>query len=144
MTFSIRRWNVRHLVSASVAYWAGLAAVAFAPFSIAAASLAHLSGNRGTATASFGNAGVTLTALKDGATIYTSTASLLQIALWIAVPPLALWIVWLAMRPSRADAAALRATAAFDALPDAARAEWSSGPVSSPSQVPVERRENRG
>jgi hypothetical protein len=143
MTLSIRSWNVRHLVSASVAYWAGLAAVAFAPFSIAAASLAHLSGNRGTATASFGNAGVTLTALKDGVTVYAGTASLLQIALWIAVPPLALWLVWLAMRRSRADAAALRASLSVDALPDAARAGW-TGPVSSPSPVPIERRENRG
>jgi len=144
MTLSFRRWNVRHLVSASVAYWAGLAAVAITPFSIAAGTIAHLSGNRGTASASFGNAGVTLTALKDGATIYTGTASLLQMALWIAVPPLALWVVWLAMRPSRAEAAALRASPPLDALPDAARAGWSGGQASPPSQVPVERRENRG
>lgn len=144
MILDIRRWNVRHLVSASVAYWAGLAAVALARFSIAVAPLARLGENRGTATVSFGDAGLTLTALKDGATIYTSTWPLLQIALWIAVPPLALWIVWLVTRPSRADAAALRASASVDALPDAARAGWSDGAASSPSQVPIERRENRG
>jgi hypothetical protein len=144
MTLSIRGWNVRHLVSASVAYWAGLAAVTLAPFSIAVVPLTRLSGNRGSANASFGDAGLTLTALKDGATIYTSTWPPLQIALWIAVPPLALWIAWLVTRPSRADAAALRAAQSLDALPDAARAGWSGGPDASPSQVPVERRENRG
>ena len=144
MILDIRRWNVRHLVSASVAYWAGLAAVWLAPFSIAAAKLANLGDNRGTASVSFGNAGLTLTALKDGATIYTSTAPLLQIVLWIAVPPLALWIAWLVTRPSRADAAALRAAQSLGALPDAARGGWSGGQASSPSQVPIERRENRG
>jgi hypothetical protein len=144
MTLDIRRWNLRHLVRASAAYWAGLAAVSLAPFSIAVASLTNLSENRGSANATFGDAGLTLTALKDGATIYTATASLLQIALWIAAPPLALWIVWLVTRPSRADAAALRAAQSLDALPDATRAGWSGGAASSPSQVPVERRENRG
>lgn len=144
MTISVRGWNVRHLVSASVAYWAGLAAVALAPFSIAVFPLTRLSGNRGSANASFGDAGLTLTALKDGATTYASTWPLSQIALWIAVPPLAIWVVWLAMRPSRAHAAALRASASLDALPDAARAGWNGGPASSPSGVPVERRENRG
>jgi hypothetical protein len=141
MTLDIRRWNVRHLVSASAAYWAALAAVALAPFTIA---LARLKDNHGSANASFGDAGLTLTALRDGATIYTGTASLLQLALWIAVPPLALWLVWLAMRPSRADAAGLRAAPSLDALPDASRAGWSGGPASPPSEVPVERRETRG
>jgi hypothetical protein len=141
MTLDIRRWSLRHLVTASTAYWAALAAVALAPFTIA---LARLKDNHGSATGSFGDAGVTLTALKDGATIYTGTASLLQIALWIAVPPLALCLVWLTMRPSRADAAALPASPSLDALPDAARAGWSDGPASSPSQRPVDRRETRG
>jgi hypothetical protein len=144
MTLDIRRWNVRHLVSASAAYWAGLAAVTLAPFTIAVASVARLSGNRGSATGSLGDAGVTLTALKDGVPIYTGTTPLLHVALWIAVPPLALWLVWLAMRPSRADADAPRASPSLDALPNAARAGWNGGPMSPPSQAPVERREHRG
>ena len=69
---------MRHLVSASAAYWAGLAAVALAPFTIAVASVARLGGERGTATGSLGDAGVTLTALKDGVPIYTGTTPLLH------------------------------------------------------------------
>lgn len=65
-TLNIRRWELRHLVGISATYWAALAAITLAPFALAVASVTRLSGQRGSVTASLGDAGVTLSALKDG------------------------------------------------------------------------------
>ncbi|HLB09044.1 MAG TPA: hypothetical protein VK617_05900 [Gemmatimonadaceae bacterium] len=144
ITLDVRRWNVRHLVGASAAYWAALAATTLAPFARVVLPLVQRSGQHGTVSASFGNGGINLSALEDGITVYTASASLPVIAFWIAGPPLALWLIWLALRPSRDAATALHSSPAFDALPDAAPGGWSDRDVAAPTAVPVERRENRG
>jgi hypothetical protein len=144
ITLDIRRWKLGELVGASTAYWAVLAATALAPYSRVVYSIGRLGGNRGTATASFTDGVVTLTALKDGVAVYAASASTLQIALWIALPPLALWFVWMAAIPSRARARRLDAQAARDALPDPARNGYSDRAAMASADVPVHRRETRG
>ncbi len=120
ITLDVRRWNVRHLVGASVAYWTALAVTTLAPFARIALPLTQGSGNHGTVTASLGSGGFNLSALRDGVTVYTASAPLSLIAFWIAGPPLALWLLWLALRPSRNASAAMHSSPVFDALPDAA------------------------
>ncbi len=143
MAFSIKRWGVGSLVGAWAAYWFALGAVTLAPFAKWVWDINRIPGEHGSASLSAGNAGVVLTALKDGVTVYTGVAPLTDIALWVAGPPLVLWLLWLALRPSREAAEALRAPSAYDALPDAARTGWAkpSTPTSTPS--PVERRDRR-
>lgn len=144
ITLDVRRWNLRHLVGASAAYWTALAATSLAPFARVLVSLAQRSGQHATVSASFGNGGFHLSALEDGITVYTATASLPLIAFWIAGPPLALWLIWIALRPSRHAATALHSSPAPDALPDAAPGGWTDRDAAAPAAVPVERRDNRG
>ena len=143
MAFSIRRWGVGSLLGAWAGYWVVLGAVTLAPFAKWIWDINRIPGQHGSAALSAGDAGVTLTAIKDGVTVYTGVAPLTDLAFWIAGPPLVLWLIWLVLRPSRREAEALRASPDFEALPDAARAGWHQPitPTSTPS--PVERRERR-
>jgi hypothetical protein len=144
ISLNIRRWKLGQLVGASAAYWAVLAAAALSPYSRAVYAIGKLGGNRGTATAAINDGVVTLTALKDGIAVYTGSATTMQIALWIALPPLGLWLAWLASRPSRARAEEeLRAERAREALPDAARNGLGDRAASSPHGVPLDRGERR-
>jgi hypothetical protein len=143
ITLDVRRWNVRHLVGASAAYWTALAVATLAPFARVVASLVARSGQHGSVSASLGNGVVNLSALKDGIPVYTASASLPLIAFWVAAPPLALWLIWLALRPSRDVRAALHSSSAFDALPDAAPGAWSDRDAAARRAVPVDRGENR-
>jgi hypothetical protein len=146
MAFSIRRMGVGHLLGAWGAYWVGLAGITLGPFARWAWDLRRAPGAHGSASLSVGDAGVVLLALKDNVTVWSGVAPLLSVALWIAGPPLLLWLLWLALRPSHPDTASLRASAAHDALPDAARNGWGMPitPVTPTSSAsPPGRRERR-
>lgn len=140
-TLDVRQWNVRHLVGASAAYWTALAATTLAPFARAVASLARVSGQHGSVTAGFSGGAVNLTVIQDGVATYTASAPLLPMALWIAGPPLVLWLVWLALRPSRDGATELPSAQSFDALPDAARGGLGDPNAAAPHAAHIERDE---
>jgi len=142
MAFSIKRWGVGTLFGAWAGYWVALGAVSLAPFLKWVWDVNRIPGAHGSASLTAGDAGVVLTAIKDGVTVYTGVAPLTDVALWIAGPPLVLWLVWLVLRPSRDDVAALHAPSRYDALPDAARGGWAQ-PIT-PTSTPVERRDRRG
>jgi hypothetical protein len=141
MAFSLRRLGVGSLLASWGVYWAGLAGVTLGPFARWIWDLNQIPGSHGSASFSIGDAGATLIAMRDNVTVWTGVAPLSQLALWIAGPPLLLWLAWLALRPSAADRAALYASEARGALPDAARGGWGVPitPTSTPS--PVERRD---
>lgn len=144
ITLDIRRWGVWHLVGTSAAYWTALAAATLTPLARAVIPLAVRSGLHGSVSASAGEAGLVLSVMRDNIPVYTSTTPLLDIALWIAVPPLALWLGWLAMRPSRTTTpAASHGSSTPHALGGAMPNAWSERAVSTPSPIPAERRENR-
>jgi hypothetical protein len=144
MTFDIRRWGVGHLVGSWAAYWAGLAIVKLSSIAITVWKISHGPGDHGTLSVSLGDNGFVLTALKDGATVINVTAPLATTALWIAVPPLAIWVAWLAMRPSRAEREALEARTHLNALPDARHDAWPERATRVPTPQSIERGENRG
>jgi len=143
MDFSIKRWGVGSLVGAWTAYWVALGAVKLAPFLKWMWDINKVPGVHGSASLQAGDGGLTLTAIREGVTVYTGVAPFTDLALWIAGPPLVLWLVWLLLRPSRDEVDAMHAPSSYDALPDAARGGWAQPitPTSVPS--PVERRERR-
>jgi hypothetical protein len=97
MAFSLARWRPRHLLLAWAAYWLVLLAVVTRP--VLGLALAALTGPQG-----HGSIGVSMDntvlklSVKSDALAYTGSASMLSIALWIAGPPLLLWVIWMATR----------------------------------------------
>jgi hypothetical protein len=145
MAFSIRRLGVGHLLGAWGAYWVGLAGVTLGPFATWIWELNRIPGSHGSASLSVGDAGVSLIALRDNVTVWTGIAPLSQVALWITVPPLVIWLAWLALRPSRSRGdSVLHAPAMRDALPDAARNGWGTPITPTSTPAPVEHRDRRG
>lgn len=143
MALSIRRLGVGHLVGAWGAYWVGLAGVTLAPFARWVVDLNRIPGSHGSASLSIGDAGVTLAALRDNVTVWSGVAPLLDVALWIAGPPLLLWLAWLALRPSRSEQGALHPTGMRDALPDPSRNGWGVPITPTSTASPLDRRDSR-
>lgn len=98
--FFLRRWGHRQLLGSWVAYWVGLLAVIAAP-AVAQWWRLQRTSEHGTVTLEI-------------------SAGALEMALWIAGPPLLLALLWLAVRPRRgapaADATSVEAPPR--ALPD--------------------------
>lgn len=141
MEFASRGWGWRSLVGAWGAYWAGLAGVTLGPFALYVWKLARQAGKHGTVSLSLGDEGFHLTALRDGAVAWSGTVGVGTFALWVAVPPLAIWLVWLLMRPSPRPSAPADEPPAVDALSAGAHPTWTAGDASSRAPSPLERRE---
>jgi hypothetical protein len=144
MAFSIRRLGVGHLVGAWAAYWVGLAGVTLGSFARWVWDLNQIPGSHGSVSLNLGDTGAVLVALKDNVTVWSGTAPLSEIALWVAGPPLLLWLAWLALRPSRAEMEELGASAMGNALPDSARNGWTAPITPTSTASPLGRRDRRG
>lgn len=105
--FSLSRWRPQHLLLAWIAYWIGLVFVTLGPAMPAIWRATHESGRHGEVSANVGNTVAALTVRQMGQTTWTGSAHLLSIALWFALPPLVLWVVWVARRsrPRQAERA---------------------------------------
>jgi hypothetical protein len=99
MAFSLRRWRPRHLLAAWVAYWIAMPIVALWPGIIACWRATQAPEGHGTISASFANTLLSLSATLDGVTIWSGSAYLAEMALWLAGPPLILWLAWLRSKP---------------------------------------------
>lgn len=100
MAFSLSKWRAGHLLAAWGAYWLALGLVTLGPAFRALSRVAG-PGGQGSASANAGDAGITLSVLeKDGTVLWSGTTSLLSLVLWIAGPPLLLWVAWLLQRPA--------------------------------------------
>ena len=95
----LRRWQAKHLLLAWSAYWIVLAAVSLRGAIAAASRALAAEQGKGSMSASIDNGMLTLHAAGNGST-WSGSASLTSIALWIAGPPLILWLVWLVTRRS--------------------------------------------
>lgn len=140
MLLSIREWHPKHLLLSWSAYWAGLAAVALWP-AVGAIRRVAEPGAHGTASASYANGLLKLTIGAEGGTTWEGVASLGTVALWVTVPPLILWGLWLMMRRPVAE----RGTPAVGAPPtlralDAGHAdEWARRGTAQRDADPVAR-----
>ena len=100
MILDIRTWKPRHLLGAWALYWAGLAATTLGPVLATVQRLAR-PGGKGSFSVAVGDKGLSITVLDGAHMVREASASLGVIAAWIALPPLALWLVWLATRPKQ-------------------------------------------
>jgi hypothetical protein len=107
MMFSIKHWRARHLLSAWITYWVGLTLVAIGPALLDIWQLSRTNA-KGNASAAFTDGRLALTVQNGTATSWSGTVSLLAALLWIAVPPLVLWIGWMVSRPAPGSAATER------------------------------------
>lgn len=118
MLLSPSRWRPRQLILACGGYWAALALTVLARPAMTFLRLYH--GPRGqlSVSAALGDAALRLSIARDGVTAWTGSARPLTIALWIAGPPLLLWLIWLARHPThRAAAQELSASPEGHTLP---------------------------
>lgn len=101
--FRLERWTAGTLLGTWATYWAALLGVTIGPGLLAAWRLTRGQESHGKMIASLDN-GHLLLQVSDAAgatgpwTFNTSIATALA---WIALPPLALWVVWLVSRPRR-------------------------------------------
>lgn len=100
MAFALSRWRPRHLLLTWGAYWVALVLLALGPALQAIWRLTR-PGEHGSVSADLEDGLLRFTVIGENATLWTGSAPLGTLALWIAGPPLLLWLVWLLSRPWR-------------------------------------------
>ena len=105
MRFPFRRWRVGHLLTAWGAYWIGLVLVVLGPAFVAGWRMSRQPHGHGTVSAGVNDGIVTAFITDAGRTTWSGSISLLTLALLVAIPPLVLWLLWLAgsARTNNAD-----------------------------------------
>lgn len=99
MRLSFRRWRPSYMLLAWAAYWLGLVLVTLAPAIAAGWRMSQQPNGHGSASAGFSNGMLSATIIDSGRTVWAGSISVLTLALLVAVPPLFLWLVWLAGSP---------------------------------------------
>jgi hypothetical protein len=97
----LTRWKPRHLLAAWSAYWVGLVVVTLGPAIISLLRVALPAGAKGSASASFGDGGMHLEVFREGTIAWAGSAHYVPVALWLAGPPLLLWLAWIRAHPKR-------------------------------------------
>lgn len=105
MVLPLSRWRPRHLLLTCTGYWAALALAVLGRPAWTFLQLSQGPKGQLSVAAALGDAGVRLSVVKDGVTAWAGSASPLSIALWIAGPPLLLWVAWMLRRPARSASA---------------------------------------
>lgn len=96
MRLSFRRWRPRHLLLAWSAYWVGLVLVKLGPAIVAGWRLSQQAGGHGSVNASMTDGILSANIIEGGHTTWAGSISVLTLAFLAAVPPLLLWLAWLA------------------------------------------------
>ena len=99
----LRRWQAKHLLLAWALYWVVLVLVVLRPAIAMVLRAMNAPRGLGSISAGVSDGIATLTVVAKGVT-WTGSASLTSLALWIAGPPLLLWLVWLVTRRAPATA----------------------------------------
>lgn len=93
-----RRLRVRDLVATWAVYWLVLS-LQLIPLAEAIWRATQAGTGKGEVTASIADWVCSVTVKLAGAPIYTASRHLLGLALIVAGPPMALWLLWVATRP---------------------------------------------
>jgi hypothetical protein len=94
---SLSRWRPAHLFLSWAIYWIALLAVTIGP-AIPPIIRATAPNAKGQISASFGDSGVSLIVKEFERVTWSGSVHLLTAALWLAVPPLVLWALWMMAR----------------------------------------------
>jgi len=118
MELSIRRWKPGQLLLGWGVYWAGLIGVKLGPAIRASWRATQLPEGHGNISASFDNTTLSYTVIEDGVKTIAASAPMSTVLLWVVVPPLVLWLVWLFVRerPSVRERSIASAASKPDAL----------------------------
>jgi hypothetical protein len=100
----LRSWGPGRLVAAWVGYWIALVLVALGPAIPAIWRATHAPAGQGNVSGTWGDHGFSLVISLSGQTLWSGAISGLALTLWLALPPLLLFIVWLSQRPRRQPA----------------------------------------
>lgn len=94
---SLSRWRPVHLLLGWCAYWTALLVVCLGP-AVPAILRATAPNAKGEINVSLGDAGLALTVKEAGRLTWSNTVHALTAALWVGIPPLILWALWLRAR----------------------------------------------
>jgi hypothetical protein len=96
MRLPFKRWKPSQLLLAWSAYWVGLVLVKLGPAFLAGWRMSQHVDGHGSANANIGDGILSANIVDGGRTVWTGSISVLTLALLIALPPLLIWLVWLA------------------------------------------------
>jgi hypothetical protein len=89
-------WRPRNLLLAWCAYWVALIVIRLGPAIAIGWRMSQHPGSKGSAAINFGNGVFSGTISEAGRASWTGSISFLTLVLLVGVPPLLLWLVWLA------------------------------------------------
>ena len=95
MARSSARWSVGQLLLSWVATWAATAVIKLGPALAAGWRAANGPEGQGNISLGFNGSVLHASVTERGAESWAGSASVLVLALWIALPPLALWAAWM-------------------------------------------------
>ena len=98
----MQRWRPRHLLYAWVTYWVLLALYALGPAALAFQRGTDKPHGKLGATAGFEDDKLYGTITDGAATLWHATIPFTEAVLWVVLPPLILWLLWLALGSRRA------------------------------------------
>jgi hypothetical protein len=96
---SLRRWTAGQLFGVWAAYWAFLVASFLARPALLVGRIRALPPGHAQANLGFGDGGLDGRILIDGVTAWHAHTSYGAMMFWIIVPPLLLWLAWVAVHP---------------------------------------------
>lgn len=148
MKLSLTRLGPLHLALATVAYWIALAAVKLGTAIALAWQVSRLPPGHATMSASLTNLLLRLGIERDGATVWTGSASLGAIIGWVVGPPLLLALTWRWARETEAEAEAVDAAPGLGttrvAIPPLPPPSWEAGRPGEPGAGAEPERRRRG
>src|SRR5712672_1249743 len=96
MRLPFKRWKPWQLLLAWSGYWVALALVTLGPALVAGWRMSQRPDGHGSANASMANGILSANIVDSGRTAWAGSISILTLALLVALPPLLIWLVWLA------------------------------------------------
>lgn len=96
---ALRDWKARHLLGIWSAYWVALLVAAALPAARVVVPLLQDPRSHGSVSMRYAEGSLAFTATRSATEVWIGSVSLVAAALWIALPPLALWLAWLVRRP---------------------------------------------
>lgn len=96
MRLPFQRWRPSQLFLAWAAYWVGLVVVTLGRAIALGYRVTQEAGEHGSINAGFNNDVLTANIINSGQTVWTGSTTLLRLVLLVAIPPLILWLIWLA------------------------------------------------
>ena len=95
---SLSRWRPAHLFLAWAGYWIVLLAVTIGPALPAILRATGSAPGKGEISVNFSDGVFNLIVKQAGQLLWSGSVHFLTAALWVALPPLVLWLLWLRAR----------------------------------------------